>query len=213
MLNLSAEEMRTTTRAVRKRLDLDRPVPLSLIKECLEIALQAPSGRNRPRCSFVVVVDAERRRKIAEVYRRFFDDFVSNPSQAHEWESPQQARFASSVVHLAEHLHEVPVHVIACVTGGRKSRTRGMTEIVPGSSLYPAVWSYMLAARLRGLGTCMTTGHLVHEKEAADILGIPYDEVAQGCLIPTAYTIGTEFKRAHRDPVENYLHIDEWSIH
>jgi nitroreductase len=203
-LNLSADQVLTTTRAVRKRLDFKRPVEMSVIKECLEIALQAPMGSNNARIRFVVVTDADKRRALAELYQRFFREYREEfyPTTS------SRKQFWTSTDHLAEHFHEVPVMIIP--TWPRQRRLTKMPDYSPGSSVYPPIWSYMLAARERGLGTCLTTGHLIYEREAANLLGIPYDDVAQYCLIPTAYTIGTDFKPTKRPSVEEFIQLDGW---
>ena len=113
-----------------------------------------------------------------------------------------------SAAYLAEHIHEAPVHLIPCLSG-RQPAGRPAT-LSQGASLYPAVWSFMLAARLRGLGTCLTTLHLAYEREAAELLGIPHDEITQGGLIPVAHTKGGDFKPARREPLESVLHLEGW---
>ena len=214
-LNLSANELLTTTRAVRKRLDFSRPVALELIEECLEVALQAPTGGNAQRWHFVVVGDADKRAALAELYRRSFATYRDSPTSAgalyadEPARAPQQKRVMNSAAYLAEHMHEAPVHVIPC-TEGRAPMAQGAAGASLWASLYPAAWSYMLAARLRGLGTCLTTLHLVYEREAAELLGIPYENISQGGLIPTAYTKGTDFKPARRISLSEVLHVDGW---
>jgi nitroreductase len=206
-LGLSADEVLTTTRAVRKRLDLSRPIEMSVVKECLEQAMQAPIGGNAPRIRFLVVTDRGKRHALAGLYRRFYESYRSETPKAHK-ANPAIDRLWGSTDYLAEHFHEVPVLVIPCWP--RSNIISKMPAHSPGSSVYPAAWSYMLAARERGLGTCMTTGHLVYEREAADLLRIPYDSIAQFCLIPTAYTIGTEFKPTKRPPIDEFICLDEW---
>ena len=206
-LNLGADEVLKTTRAVRSRLDFTRPVELSVVKECLEIALQAPMGGNAARIRFVVVTDEGKRRALADLYQQFYRSYRNAPSKAHA-ENPGRERLWTSADYLAEHFHEVPVMVIP--TWPRQGRVSRMPAHSAGSSVYPATWSYMLAARERGLGTCMTTGNLTFERETAEILDIPYDDYAQYCLIPTAYTIGTEFRPTRRPPVDEFIGLDSW---
>ncbi|MCZ6532811.1 MAG: nitroreductase family protein [SAR324 cluster bacterium] len=216
ILDLSATELLTTTRAVRKRLDLTRPVELELIQECLQLALQAPTGGNAQRWHFVVVTDADKRAALAELYRRSFAVYRDSAGSAgalyadDPQRAPQQKRVMDSAAHLADHMHEVPVHVIPC-SEGRAPMAQGASSASMWASVYPAAWSFMLAARLRGLGTCLTTLHLVHEQEAAELLGIPYDRISQGGLIPTAHTLGTDFKAARRQPLADVLHVNGWS--
>jgi nitroreductase len=214
-LGLSPDELLTTTRAVRRRLDLDRPVDLGVVKECVGIALQAPSGSNQQGWHWVVVTDVDQRARVAALYRAAFDEY--RRSAVHTGGllttggslSPTQRRIADSVKYLAENLHRVPVLLIACITSAGSTVLPDATQTSMWGSLFPAVWSYMLAARARGLGTVWTDLHLRYEQDIADILGIP-DEVRQGALIPTAYTLGTDFRPAPRTPLDNVLHIDRW---
>ena len=211
-LPLTADEMLTTTRSVRKRLDLTRPVPLELVRECLEIALQAPSGSNRQSWHWIVVADAHQRAAIGQLYRRAVESYLESPGTAARLfaddpeRSAVQSRVGDSVAYLGQHLGEVPVLVIPAVRA--RTLPAGNQAGLWGSVL-PAAWSYMLAARARGLGTAWTTLHLMYEQEVADLLGLP-PEIRQGALIPTAFTVGTEFKPAARQPLDDVLHVDRW---
>lgn len=217
VLDLTPDDLLSTTRAVRRRLDLTRPVAPELIRECLALAQQAPSGGNRQKAAFVVVTDPARRRALGDIYRRAWDHYMAEgvgsgpptvPAADPEGRA-QQRRIGRSARYLADHLGEVPVHVVACHGG----RTEGTPQVVQASafgSVLPAVWSFMLAARARGLGTTWTTIHLFHEREAAEVLGIPYDEVAQVALIPLAHTIGTDFQPGPRRPLEGFARWDGW---
>lgn len=214
-LDLTPDALLTTTRAVRKRLDLSRPVEMEVIRECLEIALQAPSASNVQGWHFVVVTDADKRAQLADLYRRGFETYrgspraVGNLYQDDPLRAPQQRRVMDSSQYLAAHLEQVPVHVIPCVEGSVEE-TNPVRIASRWGSLYPAAWSFMLAARARGLGTVWTTLHLLHEQEAAEILGIPYQDVRQGLLIPLAYTQGSDFKPARRQPLDDLLHLNGW---
>jgi len=220
-LNLSAEELLSTTRAVRKRLDFERPVSEALVRQCIEIALQAPTGGNTQGWHFVAVFDAEKRSAIAELYRKGWAIYKEANGSVFDLAKKtgagarrdQMVRVARSADYLAENLEKVPVLVIPCIPG-RIEKMSGPAASVGIASVYgsilPATWSYMLAARNRGLGTCWTTVHLMHEQAAAEILGIPYDEITQCALIPTAYTLGTDFKPAARKPIDGVLHINGW---
>jgi nitroreductase len=212
VLELTPDQLLTTTRTVRKRLDLTRPVPMELIRECLEIALQAPTGSNRQSWHWLVVTDADQRAAIGELYRRAVDAYLESPGAAGKLfaNDPDRARVQSrvgnSVAYLGEHMGEVPVLVIPCLIA---------PELPAGNqaglwgSILPATWNYMLAARARGLGTAWTTLHLGYEAEAAAVLGLP-EHVRQAALVPTAYTIGTDFKPAPRQPLDPVLHVDRW---
>ena len=196
-------------------------VPITFLFVCIEISLQGPTGGNTQGWQFVVVFDAEKRAALAELYRKGWAQYKQAPGSLFELAErakpganrEQMGRVASSADYLADHLEQVPVHVIPCIPG-RMEGISGPAASVALASVYgsilPATWNYMLAARNRGLGTCWTTVHLIHEKEAAELLGIPYKEVTQVALIPTAYSLGTDFKKALRNPVDDVLHIDGW---
>jgi nitroreductase len=206
-LNLSADEVLSTTRAVRRRLDLTRPVEREVLEECLRLAQQAPSGSNAQGWHFVVVTDAQTRAALAELWRRGAERYRTfiGPGPV----DPAQARIYETVWHLADHLHEVPVHVIPCIAG-RIDGARGAVQAGKWASIIPAAWSFMLALRSRGLGSAWTTLHLFKEQEAAELLGIPYEQVTQVALLPVAYTVGTDFKPAGRGPVEHITHWNTW---
>ena len=201
------DELLATTRAVRKRLDLQRAVPREVIDECLELAVQAPTGSNSQGWRWLVVDDAGKREALAELYRKGAEGYLS--TAAGQTPEGQTKRVFESALYLMEHLHEVPVHVIPCVAG-RPGEGASIVEV--GSlfgSIFPAVWSFQLALRARGLGSTLTTLHLLHEREAAALLGIP-DNVLQVALLPVAYTLGTDFKRASRPPVAKITHWNQW---
>lgn len=209
---LTPDELLTTTRAVRRRLDLDRPVPLELVRECIEIALQAPSGSNRQTWHFVVVTDADQRAALGEVYGRAVRGYLASPGAAGKLyaddpaRAPVQTRVGSSVAYLGEVMGRVPVLVVPCLQVKRLSATN---QAGTWGSVLPAAWSYCLAARARDLGTAWTTLHLSYEDEVNAILGLPAD-IRTAALIPTAYTLGTTFKPAPRQPVDDVLHLDRW---
>jgi nitroreductase len=213
-LNLSFDEVLNTTRAVRKRLDLTRPVEPEVIDECLTLALQAPSPGDVQSWHFLVITDPAKRAALAELYRKgavmmYRESEKMLASVTDEQILAKLQRMASSAFYLVDHLHEVPVHVIPCIEG----RAENLSTIEQASlwgSIIPATWSFMLAARSRGLGTALTGIHLIYEREAAEILGIPYDRIMQTALIPVAYTIGTDFKIAKRKPLAEVVHRDRW---
>jgi nitroreductase len=213
---LSVEELLTTTRAVRRRLDLSRPVEPELIRECLELALQAPNGSNIQGWHFVVVTDPEKRSALAELYRRGGVAYArrAEPSGRTDRTYTDEERVAhrrvmTSAGYLYEHIGEVPALLIPCIYG-RFDGAPLVDQATWLGSVLPAVWSFMLAARSRGLGTSWTTIHLVYEREAAAILGIPYETTTQVALIPIAHTIGDEFRPARRLPLDRVLHWDTW---
>lgn len=212
-LPLSPDELLTTTRTVRRRLDLTRPVPLELVRECLEIALQAPSGSNTQQWHWLVIQDEDQRRRIGELYRRSVEHYQASPAYAGKLyaddpaRSQVQRRIGNSVDYLAEHMAQVPVLIIPCIRAGKTLPASNQAGL--WGSLLPAAWSFMLAARARGLGTAWTTLHLAYEDEVAGILGLP-DDIRQGLLIPTAYYTGESFKPAPREPLDEVLHCDRW---
>lgn len=215
LLDLTPDQVLSTTRAVRKRLDLTRPVEPELIRECIELAAQAPTSSNIQRWHFVVVTDAEKRRALGECYRQGWNTAYGS-EEARNRRIPQdpamartQERVLSSAVYLAEHMHEVPVLVVPCIQG-RFEGTTSAAQAGAWGSILPAVWSFMLAARARGLGTAWTTLHLLYEREAAQVLGIPYEEVTQAALLPVAHTLGTDFKPGPRKPLDRVVHWDQW---
>ena len=220
-LDLSPDALLTTTRAVRKRLDFDRPGDPQLIRECLEVAIQGPSGSNSQGWHFVVVTDEAKRARIGELYKQGFGLYRNMKESAHALaeaqEDPNDARQMQRVVdsaeYLAENMHRAPALVIPC-TDGRVDSLQGPGANIGQSSQFgsilPAFWSFMLAARARGLGTAWTTIHLMYEEEIAGLLGIPYAEVTQVALSPVAHTLGTEFKQARRKSLDGVMHVDTW---
>jgi len=209
------DEVLTTTRAVRRRLDLTRAVDPALVRECVEVALQAPTGGNDQGWHFVVVTDPQTRAAVADVFRRGAVAYAQRERPARvrrertDEEREVRQRVMASSGHLFEHLEEVPVHVIPCIEGRLDGAPLADQATLFGSIL-PAVWSFMLAARARGLGTAWTTVHLEHEAEMAELLGIPVDTVTQVALVPVAHTVGGRFARAWRRPVDDVVHWDRW---
>jgi len=200
---------------VRKRLDLSRPIERGVIEECIAIAQQAPTGSNRQNWHFVVVTDSQKRAALADLYRKgaamymSLRDAMRGESAYGPARAATQARVTASALYLVEHIHEVPVHVIPCIEG----RTDGLPTVAQAAqwcSIVPAAWSFMLAARNRGIGTTMTSFHLFFEKDAAKLLNIPFETVMQTALIPAAYTKGIKFKPGPREPVGKIIHWDDW---
>lgn len=215
LIDLSADDVLNTTRAVRKRLDFSRPVDDDLIRECVSTAMQAPSGSNNMTMQFVVVKDAAKRAAIGEVYKQCWAIYESLPafagkiSKDGEAGRAQQERVVDSATYLSEHMAEAPALVIGC-TAGRVDGAPAMMAASSMGNILPGMWSFMLAARARGLGTAWTTIALMMEKEIADIVGLPFDDVQQACLTPLAHTVGTDFKRAARPEPDTIIHWDTW---
>lgn len=214
----SVDYVLTTTRNVRKRLDLTRDVPIELVEECIEIAVQAPTGCNAQTWRFLVVTDPEKRRELATLYSERPSDTQSlktleqlgittafpegDPRQFHK------AEVMDSALHLSGHLGEVPVLIIACIEGRLEVNNNFVSSSFYGSIL-PAAWSLMLALRSRGLASAWTTVHLENEFKVAELFGIP-PSVTQVALLPVAYPIGTNFRRAERLPVRDVIYRDRW---
>ncbi|GAA1687061.1 nitroreductase family protein [Fodinicola feengrottensis] len=213
-IDLSPDELLSTTRSVRKRLDLTRPVPAELITECVEVALQAPTGSNSQGWHWLVVTDAEQRAAIGGYYKKAWYAYAEAGKPAEELYAgddariEQQKRVGDSARFLADYMHEVPVLVLPAIHVPGGELPAGNQAPLWGS-LLPAAWSYALAARARGLGTAWTTLHLSYEKEVNELLGLP-SHVFTGVLLPTAYFTGDTFKPAKREPAETFIHRDRW---
>jgi len=205
----NADELLCTTRAVRKRLDLTRPVPRELILECIGISQQAPTASNSQGWRWIIVTEPERKKALAEVYQSVAGSYFPAEIAKLEAEGEMQtARVYSAAAYLTEHLHEVPAIVIPCLLG-RPPMDSLLSATSFFASIYPAVWSFNLALRARGLGTVLTTFHLAHESDAAKVLGIP-EGVTQAALLPVAYTIGDDFSRATRPAPETITFFEQW---
>ena len=197
----------STTRAVRKRLDFEREVPDDVLLECLQLAVQAPTGSNRQGWRWMVVRDPDKKAALADMYRAGGADYLAAAAAEAEAGS-QTGRVLDSANYLAERLQDVPVMVIPLIIGRLDDPNVGSAAGLMGSIL-PAVWSFQLALRSRGLGSCWTTLHLAKEQEAAELLGIP-DHMTQVALLPVGYTKGTDFKPAVRPPVEQITYLDTY---
>jgi nitroreductase len=199
---------------VRRRLDFDRPVPRELIEECLDLALQAPNGSNLQLWQWVVVDDRALVEKVARLYNDALAGYSEQVNSGQEGMyakglPPRFEQMTESVMHLAQNLHRSPALVIPCIAG-RLERAGIFQQASMWGSILPATWSFMLALRSRGLGSAWTTVHLHREKETADLLGIPYEQYTQAGIFPVAYTIGTDFRRAVREPVSSVLRWNCW---
>ncbi|MEO1061719.1 MAG: nitroreductase family protein [Actinomycetota bacterium] len=196
----------STTRAVRKRLDFDREVPDEVLLECLQLAVQAPTGSNRQSWRWMVVRDAEKKRALADLYNEAGGGYLAEQAKLVDAET-QTGRVMDSATYLAERLHEVPVMVIPLIIG--RVEDEGVNAAGLLGSIIPAIWSFQLALRSRGLGSCYTTLHLGKEAEAAELLGIP-PHMTQAALLPVAYTLGTDFKAAARPRVAEITYLDTY---
>jgi nitroreductase len=217
LLPLDPDQLLSTTRSVRKRLDLSTPVDLDVIRECIDMATQAPTGGNNQGWHWVIVTNPDKKATIAEWYRDAFKAFYGNRDTV-LGNLPQEdtayvettRKVIDSADYLADHIHEVPVWVIACIEGRTDNGLPLVWQASQWGSLLPAVWSFQLAARARGLASCYTTLHLVKEKETAELLGIP-ENVMQGALIPVAHPLGgTDFKPGPRRDLDRIIHVETW---
>ncbi len=197
----------STTRAVRKRLDFDRDVPDDVLLECLQLAVQAPTGSNRQGWRWMVVRDPAKKEALADIYRSAGGDYLASAAASAE-PGTQTGRVMDSANFLAENFGKVPVMVIPMIIGRLDDPSTNSAAGLMGS-IIPAMWSFQLALRSRGLGSCLTTIHLAKEAEAAELLGIP-DHMTQVGLLPVAYTKGTDFKPAARPPVEEITYLDTY---
>lgn len=212
-LNLTADEVLLTTRSVRKRLDFDRPVEREVLLDCLDLALQAPTGSNRQGWQWMFVDDPDKKLALRDLYLDNFQMYRQMPRPEYGDGDPRADRadkVIDSANHLAENMHRAPVLLIPCLEG-RPNLASGFGASFWGSIL-PAAWSFMLALRERGLGSAWTTIHLLNDgdRKAAELLGIPFDQYSQAGLFPIAYTQGTDFKPASRLPAEQVTHWNAW---
>ena len=195
-LNLTADEVLTTTRSVRKRLDFDRPVEREIVMECLDIALQAPTGSNSQGGSGSSSRTPTRSCNCRDIYRENFRMYRDMPRPKYDEDDPRAGRqdaVIDSADYLSENFHRAPMLLIPCL--------KGKPDVLAGSagfwgSLLPAVWSFMLAAPRARHRLGVDTLHLINggEQRAAELLGIPFERYSQAGLFPIAYTQGTDFK-------------------
>lgn len=199
-------ELLTGTRAVRKGLDLTRPVSEADLVACLDIAVHAPSGSNRQPWRFVVVRDGGLKAAIGEYYRKGFAANLSGRTPR-----PDQLADLGSGQYLADHLGEVPALILVCSLGRLPADAPPLRQASFYGSIYPAVWNLQLALRARGLGSTMTTAHLAYEREVAELLGIPFDEVSQVALLPVAHLLpGRATAPPRRTPAAEVTGWDGW---
>jgi len=205
----NADLLLSTTRSVRKRLDLERPVPRDVILDCVRMAVQAPTASNGQGWRWMIVTDPAKRAALSELYGGTARPYLEAGANGAMGSDAQTIRVYKSALYLLDVLARVPVHVIPCIEG-RTDAPGNMSGASFYGSIMQASWSFMLALRARGLGSVWTTLHLQREEEAAELLGIPYESVSQIALLPVAYTVGTDFKPAVRGPVEEITYWDEW---
>lgn len=210
----TVDHLLATTRTVRKRLDLQKPVPREVIMECIQLAIQAPTGGNSQGWHWLVVTDAQKKAQIGELYKESFSIYGRSQTeqvsaQAHdEVQTEQRQRVVKSAVYLAQNMGRVPVLVIPCIHG-RAENEGPLAQAGLYGSILPAAWSFMLALRARGLGAAWTTLHLRYEREISALLGIP-ESVTQAALLPVAYYTGSDFKPARRVPAAKLTSWNEW---
>jgi nitroreductase len=205
------DRLLTTTRAVRKRLDLTRPVPREVLLECIQLATQAPSPGNNQRWRWMVVSDPEKKRVIADLYGKSYAAYIAPRKELIAPGDDARWRMTGSSDYLASHLADVPVLVIPCLLETLPDDATGEQHAGFWGGILPAVWSFQLALRSRGLGSALTTLHLNHEREVGEVLGIP-DTVTQAALLPVAYTTGADFAPAARKPAAEVTYFDEWRV-
>jgi nitroreductase len=205
----TVDRLLTTTRAVRKRIDLARPVEPAVIEECLSIATQAPSGGNSQRWRWMIVADPDRKKVVAGWYAQSFDRYIRPKRAALQPDDNRSRRMLESATYLADHMHEMPLLVIPCTLDqfGPDANSEQKASLYGG--IFPAIWSFQLALRSRGLGSALTTLHLDYEREIGDALGVPAT-VTQVALLPVGYYTGDDFKAALRRPVGEIAYWDQW---
>jgi nitroreductase len=203
------DRLLTTTRAVRKRLDLTRPVDPAVIVECLRLAIQAPSGSNAQRWRWMVVTDTEKKRAVGDNYRQSFEAYIAPRQELIEPGDTASLRMTDSSSYLADHMGEVPVLVIPTMLDRPPADIPGEDQAGFWGGILPAVWSFQLALRSRGLGSAWTTLHLRYEREVATVLGIP-ETVTQVALLPVAYFTGEGFRPAARRAAEEVTYWNTW---
>ena len=207
----AVDRVLTTTRSVRKRLDLTRPVDAKVIEEAIEIAVQAPTGSNAQDWHFLVVTEPATKTAIADLYRKGADQYRTRPRPEYAAGDPrrkQQPKIAASGAHLYQHLHEVPAIVFAGIEG-RVEKGPAVAQAAKYGSVLPAAWSFMLALRARGVGAAWTTLALVHEQELHKLLGVP-DSVTLAVMLPVAYYTGSDFRPARRLPATERTYWNAW---
>ena len=206
----SVDYILETTRSVRKRLDLTRPVERDTVMRCLEIAIQAPTGSNSQGWKWLIVTDPEKKARIGDFYKRSWYAYSNGAVRSGPGSEPstQMKRVISSAQYLADHMGDVPMLIFPCVRGRAGDASPAANAGLYGS-IIPAAWSLMLALRARGIGAAWTTLHLSYEKECNEILGIPSD-VTTAALLPVGYFTGETFQKAQRIPASELAYWETW---
>jgi nitroreductase len=199
------DEVLATTRAVRRRLDLHRPVDNQLLLDCIDLAEQAPTGGNLGSRRWIIVRDQAVKDRLGELYRDTALAFMSAAAERLRGTGHAQEKVMTSAAFLAEHLAEVPAIVIPTIIGRHDGSSR------PGlfDSVIQAAWSFCLALRARGLGTTWVTAALQDETRVKEILAIPA-QMTEVVLLPVAWTLGTDFHRAPRHPARQITFFDRF---
>ena len=211
---MDADHVLRTTRSVRLRLDFDRPIEPAVLEECLEVALQAPTASNSQQWQWVMITDPDKIAAVADVYRKSFNVLAARPPEERPDYGPDDSRtqqsekVTRSATYLAAEMHRCPALLLTCING-RVENEGPMAQAAVYGSILPGAWSFMLAARARGIGTAWTTLHIRHEDEVAELLGIPA-HVTQAALFPIAYFTGEDFKPAPRVPLQEVVHWNAW---
>lgn len=201
----AADYLLKTTKQVRKRLDLSRPVPRELLLDCIDVASHAPMGGNLERNRWLIIDDKELMAKIAPFYQEYGRQYLAASAGA----QGRQGKVVESAMYLVDHIAEVPAWVIAMrLDRLPDDASRGDLAAYHGS-VAPGVWSFQLAARARGLGSAWTTFHLHYEELIAELLGIP-STVTQIALLPVAYYTGEDFSPAPRRPAREITFFNRW---
>jgi nitroreductase len=212
LLNLSIDELLTTTRTVRQRLDMSRTVERTVVEECLRLGFQAPNGGNNQDWGWVVVDDAATKQAVADLYRQGLADHLARDRTGEQplEQTPARERMASSVAYLVDRMQDVPVLLLPTIALRYQQPQTSFSLASTWGSILPAVWNFMLALRSRGLGSAWTTLHLYREREMAELLGIPTQQQQVG-LFPVAYTVGTDFQPADRSASESRIFWNRWA--
>jgi nitroreductase len=199
----SVDAALATTRAVRRRLDLERPVDHQILLDCIDVAEQAPTGGNQGSRRWLIVTEPDLKARLAELYMASAGRWMIESRDKIAGTGHHNEKVMTSAAHLAEHLADVPAIVIPTIIGRHDGSGR------PGlfDSVIQSAWSFAVALRARGLGTAWTTAILNAEDDIADLLGIP-DTMTQIAMLPVAWTVGTEFSSAPRYDARDITYVN-----